>query len=152
MVILLLFTQDMNALVSSNTNLGKNCLKTTQLLRDKMTTQLLIKLFCISLKYFDPELLSLNSRPSLVTFMQVQIVQVEKSQTMYGLTVPKIRTTDRTKQTQSKSNINVQWKRIGQPISDQHFHYLSHQRCTSVMYLDSGVDLDVDSDNLLTLA
>ena len=26
----------------------------------------------------------------------------------------------------SKSNINVQWMRIGQPISDWHFHCLSH--------------------------
>jgi len=35
-----------------------------------------------------------------------------------------------------KSNINVQWRRIGQPINDQHFHYISHKRCTSVMDLD----------------
>ena len=32
----------------------------------------------------------------------------------------------------SKSNINVQLRKIGQPISDRHFHYLSHKRCTSV--------------------
>ena len=36
----------------------------------------------------------------------------------------------------SKPNINVQWRRIGQPISDRHFHYLSHYRCRSVMDLD----------------
>ena len=41
MVILLLFTQAMHALVSSNTNLGKKMPKTTQLLREKMTMQLL---------------------------------------------------------------------------------------------------------------
>ena len=27
---------------------------------------------------------------------------------------------------ESKTNINVQRRRIGQPISDRHFHYLSH--------------------------
>ena len=27
---------------------------------------------------------------------------------------------------ESKSNINVQWRKIGQPINDRHFHYLSH--------------------------
>ena len=30
------------------------------------------------------------------------------------------------KSPQSKSNINVQCRRIGQPISDWNFHYLSH--------------------------
>ena len=28
--------------------------------------------------------------------------------------------------TEFNSNINVRWKKIGQPISDRHFHYLSH--------------------------
>ena len=47
--------------------------------------------------------------------------------------------------TKSKSNINVQCRGIGQPISDRHFHYLSHWRCTSVVDLD----LDLNFDSLL---
>ena len=38
----------------------------------------------------------------------------------------KIKIFEQKKITQSKSNINVQWGWIGQPISDRHFHYLSH--------------------------
>ena len=51
---------------------------------------------------------------------------------------------------QSEFNINVQWRRIGQPISDRHFHYLSHWCCTSVMDLDSG-KINAHKTILLTL-
>ena len=77
-------------------------------------------------------MIAASSVPNLSTFQQESPKKTKKyrietdSETPYMSDVDYRYTKIHDLTSQSKSKINVQWRRIGQPINDRHFHYLSH--------------------------